>query len=130
MLLFIAPIALAPIPDVSVHAQATSVLVYVHPEFHLPDRLTPQRIERPLLLRGERSPNTIEYTDAAKGVAIMHDERRSHVEANPWFANNERVVAKALVRQRVCNDEHVVLLDRVNTKSDAARGFGRAHAEP
>jgi hypothetical protein len=47
----------------------------------------------------------------------MRDQRRSDVEADPGLAENERVVAEALVGQRIWDDEHVVLLDRVRTKA-------------
>ena len=58
----------------------------------------------------------------------MRHEGRPGVEADPRFADDERVLAETLVGQGIRNDEHVVLLDRVRAKGDAARGFGRADA--
>jgi hypothetical protein len=60
----------------------------------------------------------------------MGDQRRTGIEADPGVLNDERILAKTLVYERVRNDEEVVLLDRVCAKGDAARGFRRADADP
>jgi hypothetical protein len=111
-------------------AEGLRQLVNVQPQLQLGNGLAPKRSERPLLLGRERPGNAIKDTETPKRVAIVRDQRRSHVEADPGLADNERVVAEALVGQRIWNDEQVVLLDRVRTKSDAARGFRRAGAQP
>lgn len=111
-------------------AEGLRQLVNVQSELQLRNGLAPKRSERHLLLGGERPGNTIEYAETPKRVAIVRDERCSDVEADPGLADNERVVAEALVGQRIWNDEQVVLLNRVRTKSDAARGFRRAGAQP
>ena len=73
-------------------------LVDVQSELQLGNGLAPQRIERRLLLGGERPGNAIEYTETPKRMAIMRDQRRSHVEADP-AARRQRAGCRGSARR-------------------------------
>src|SRR5262245_58288982 len=105
-------------------------LVDVHPQLQLGDGLTPQRVQRGLLIRRKFPRNAIQYAEAPEGVAVMCDERRAGVEAHaPRLAADERTILESLVGERVRDHEQAVLLNRVGTKRDGASGFCRADAD-
>ena len=111
-------------------AQGLRQLVDVQPKLELGDDLTPKRVERGLLPRGEHPRNAIEHAETAERVAVMRDQWRPGVEAHPGIADHERVLAEAVIGQRIGNHKQVVLLNRVRTERDAARGLRQAGPHP
>src|SRR5271166_3224886 len=84
-------------------------------EFHLPQPELPQRFEGLPLLEVERAGLTIHHAKRPQRVSIFVDQRRSRVKANVRLAQDQGILAKARILQRVRNDEQILLLDGMRT---------------
>jgi hypothetical protein len=74
-------------------------------------------IPRPL------SRHPVDDAQGAEGVAVGRDEGSARVEPDVGRRDHERVVAEALVAQRIRDDEELTLLDGVGAEGDAPGGF-------
>jgi hypothetical protein len=97
--------------------------------FQLRFDLPAQRCQRFELIRRQRAGAAVDHAERPEGVAVRGDQRGAGVEPDVRVSRHLRVVSKAVVVQRVGDDEDVPLLDCVCAKRYGTGGLGDRHAD-
>jgi len=78
-------------------------------EFELGENQAAKSFQRLPLIGRQFAGGAIDDAECAECEAVLIDERSASVEADVRVGNDERIVAKTIVRERVWNDEDVRL---------------------
>jgi len=119
-------LCLGPIPRLERRTQ----LQQVPAQLQLRLNLSFQRLQGRLLPGGQLSRHPVDDAQGSEGVPVGRDEGSARVEPDVGRRDHERVVAEALVAQRIRDDEELTLHDGVGAEGDAAGGFPGRDAHP
>src|SRR5581483_9529050 len=76
-----------------------------------------------LLILAQCARDVVDDAERAERVAVRSNKGRAGVEADARLAGHQRVVGKALVFERVGNDEEVLVQNGVRAEGNFAGGF-------
>ena len=102
----------------------------IAPQLELALGLPAQRAQAPPAARASACAPPGPDAQRAERMTVGRDQRRAGIEANLRIADDERVLAKAIVMPRVRDDEDLAVLNGVRAEGDGAGRLGSSRCRP
>jgi len=72
----------------------------------------------------------VHHANFANVVPFARRNGRARIKPDARLANDQGIVKKSFVRDRIGNDKHVGFENRVSTKRNVSRSFGKLESDP